>query len=96
MPGRRRQPRDEEGADDDDDGEEALPGRVQRLQPRERRPLHVTTPGGGGAIGGVVQLADRWTLQMGIYNACEIAKYMYLGVIRYYLLPNRCALFQIN
>ena len=95
MPGRRRQPRDEEGADDEDDGEEALPGRVERLQPRERRPLHVTTPGGGGgAIGGVVQLADRWTLQMGIYNACEIAKY--LGVIRYYLLPNRCALFQID
>ena len=63
MPGRRRQPRDEEGADDEDDGEEALPGRVERLQPRERRPLHVT-PGAVG--GGVVQGTDRRTLQMGI------------------------------
>ena len=41
VPGRRGQPRGEEGADDEDDGEESLARRVQRLQPRERRPLQV-------------------------------------------------------
>ena len=60
MPGRRRQPREEEGADDEDDGEESLPGRVERLQPRERRPLHVT-PGDAVGAGGVVQGTDRRT-----------------------------------
>ena len=63
MPGRRRQPREEEGADDEDDGEESLPGRVERLQPRERRPLHVT-PSRDGAVGGVVQRAHRRTLKI--------------------------------